>query len=189
MEKNLTFKNMGEIEEYAAKSNRVLVVFEDYVLDATTFAQHHPGGAGLILNYRSKDISEEMRSHYPLSLVMANTMVVGKFKNEIERMIDPDQALMPQIWKMDHETYLKVIDSPHWLFVNSPRMFESSFFEAMSHNKWYNIFFIPLALLATYWSKVDWTGFNIFLMIPLFFAGIFAFSLTEYLIHRFIFHS
>ena len=57
MEKNLTFKNLSEIEEYAAKSNRVLVVFEDYVLDATTFAQHHPGGAGLILNYRSKDIS------------------------------------------------------------------------------------------------------------------------------------
>lgn len=58
MEKNLTFKNFSEIEEYAAKTNRVLVVFDDYVLDATTFAQHHPGGAGLILNYRSKDITE-----------------------------------------------------------------------------------------------------------------------------------
>lgn len=80
MEKNLTFKNFNEIEEYAAKTNRVLVVFDDYVLDATTFAQHHPGGAGLILNYRSKDITEEMKTHFPLSLIMANTMVVGKFK-------------------------------------------------------------------------------------------------------------
>ena len=52
------------------------------MLDATTFAQHHPGGAGLILNYRSKDITQEMEAHYPLSLIMANTMVVGKFKKE-----------------------------------------------------------------------------------------------------------
>ena len=43
-----------------------------------------------------------MKSHYPLSLVMANTMVVGSFKGEIERMMDPDQPLMRQIWAMDH---------------------------------------------------------------------------------------
>lgn len=130
-----------------------------------------------------------MKSHYPLSLVMANTMVVGKFKKDIERMINPDEALMPQIWRMDHETYLKVIDSPHWLFVNSPRMFQSSFFEAMSHNKWYNIFFVPIAILVTYAAKIDWTGFNILYMIPIFIAGLFSFTLAEYLIHRFIFHS
>ena len=57
MEKNLKFKNIKEVEDYAAQSNRVLVLYDDYVLDATTFAQHHPGGAGLILNYSSKDIS------------------------------------------------------------------------------------------------------------------------------------
>jgi cytochrome b involved in lipid metabolism len=30
------------------------------VLDATSFAKHHPGGAGLILNYQSKDITKQM---------------------------------------------------------------------------------------------------------------------------------
>lgn len=53
---NLKFKSEQEVQEYAAKENRLLLIYDDYVLDATSFAQHHPGGAGLIFNYRSKDI-------------------------------------------------------------------------------------------------------------------------------------
>lgn len=123
MEKDIKFKSQKEIEEYAEKNNKVLVVFDSYVLDATSFAKHHPGGSGLILNYRSKDITEEMSSHHTLSLIMANSMVIGSFEKEIKRMINPNQALLPQIWNLDHQSYLKLIDSPHWLFVNSPRMF------------------------------------------------------------------
>ena len=33
---------------------------------------------------------------------MANSMVVGTIKKDIKRMIDPDQALLPQVWDMDH---------------------------------------------------------------------------------------
>ena len=116
-------------------------------------------------------------------------MAVGTFKKDIERVIDPDVALMPQIWNLDHQTYLKVIDSPHWLFVNSPRMFESDFFESLSHNKWYHIFFLPLAWALGYAMKIDWAGMDIFKMIPIFLLGFLMFTLTEYLIHRFIFHS
>jgi hypothetical protein len=54
---------------------------------------------------------------------MANSMVIGTFKKEIARIIDPEKALLPQIWDLDHEAYMKVINSPHWLFVPSPRMF------------------------------------------------------------------
>lgn len=104
-------------------------------------------------------------------------------------MIEPEKALMPQIWNMDHTTYLKIIDSPHWLFVNSPRMFETDFFEMFSHNKWYNIFILPIVIAIKYGTTVDWTGFNPFRLLPVFLLGIFLFSLTEYLIHRFIFHS
>ena len=68
-----------------------------------------------------------MKFHHPLTLIMANSMVVGTFKKEIKRIIDPDLPLMPQIWKLDHDDYLKVVDSPHWLFVPSPRMFETDF--------------------------------------------------------------
>lgn len=130
-----------------------------------------------------------MASHFPLSLTMANSMVVGTFEKEIKRMINPDRALLPQIWNMDHDTYLKVIDSPHWLFVNSPRMFEMDFFERFSHNKWYHIFPLPLLIVLYVFSKVDFTDANYPFLFTTFLIGIFSFSLTEYLIHRFIFHS
>lgn len=43
-----------------------------------------------------------MSSHFPLSLIMANSMVIGSFEKDIKRMISPDRALMPQVWDMDH---------------------------------------------------------------------------------------
>lgn len=177
------------MEEYAYKNNAVLMIFDGYVLDATSFSKHHPGGAGLILNYSSKDITKQMSAHHPLSLIMANSMVIGTFEKEIKRLINPDQPLLPQIWNMDHQSYLKIIDSPSWLFVNSPRMFQTDFFEMFSHNKWYNIFIIPLIVGTHYFLQLDWTGCNIFKLIPYFLFGVFTFSLAQYLIHRFIFHS
>ena len=59
----------------------------------------------------------------------------------------------------------------------------------LSHNKWYNIFVIPIILFASYWAKIDWTNFNLLFMLPIFVIGFFSFTLAEYLIHRFIFHS
>jgi len=64
-----------------------------------------------------------MKFHHPLTMIMANSMVIGTFKKEIARIINPEQPLLPQIWDIDHEGYMKVINSPHWLFVPSPRMF------------------------------------------------------------------
>lgn len=130
-----------------------------------------------------------MSSHFPLSLIMANSMVIGSFEKDIKRMISPDRALLPQVWDMDHQTYLKVIDSPHWLFVNSPRMFQTDFFEMFSHIKWYHIFFVPLAIMMNYAIKIDWSDYDLFKMLPFFLLGVFIFSLAEYLIHRFLFHS
>lgn len=80
MEKNKVFDSLEQVKSYANDHNRILVVFDDYVLDATTFAKHHPGGAGLIMNYQSKNITNEMKVHFPLSLTMANSMVVGTFE-------------------------------------------------------------------------------------------------------------
>lgn len=117
------FHSLAEVRDYAEANDRDLLLLDDTVLDVTTFAEHHPGGGVLLRNQREKDVSAEMKWHHPLSLVMANTMAVGSFKKEISRLIKPDRAFMPQIWELDHETYMKVVNSPHWLFVPSPRMF------------------------------------------------------------------
>ena len=130
-----------------------------------------------------------MESHFPLSLTLANTMVIGTFEKEIRRLINPDQPLVQQIWNMDYESYLRVVDSPHWLFVNSPRMFESNFFEWFSHNKWYHIYFVPMTIILYMFLSTDFTNFNFSYLLTIFLLGMLSFTFCEYMLHRFIFHS
>lgn len=120
---NNNFKNYDEVETYAAKNEKTLMILDDYVLDVTSFAEHHPGGGVLLRNSNLKTIDEQMKFHHPLTLIMANSMVIGTLKKEISRIIDPEKPLLQQIWNVDHDSYMKVINSPHWLFVPSPRMF------------------------------------------------------------------
>jgi cytochrome b involved in lipid metabolism len=96
------------------------------VLDVTSFSSHHPGGGVLLRNKHLQDIKEEMKFHHPLTLVMANTMAIGSFRKEIQRLVDLDKPLSPQIWNADQAAYMKLINSPHWLFVESPRLFEAN---------------------------------------------------------------
>jgi sterol desaturase/sphingolipid hydroxylase (fatty acid hydroxylase superfamily) len=69
------------------------------------------------------------------------------------------------------------------------RMFESDFLEAFSRVHYTVPLFIygPVILVLMYLSIVE---YNISLMniIVLFIGGMFAWSLTEYLLHRFVFH-
>jgi hypothetical protein len=67
-----------------------------------------------------------MEKHHPLSLQLAQSMVVGSFKKEIKRILDPRKPLAAQIWNLSREDYCKLVtSSPHWMFVGSPRLFES----------------------------------------------------------------
>lgn len=131
-----------------------------------------------------------MKFHHPLSLIMANTMVIGSFKKDISRLIQPDLPLMPQIWNIDHQSYMKIVESPHWLFAPSPRMFESDFFESLSHNKWYTITILPtLMSLFLLYSVPTWSTFNPATALLSAVCGFLLMTLVEYCLHRFIFHS
>ena len=46
------------MEDYASKNERLLVVYDTYVLDVTTFVKHHPGGASLITNHSNRNITK-----------------------------------------------------------------------------------------------------------------------------------
>ncbi len=50
-----------------------------------------------------------MRGHHPLSLKMADTVIIGSFAKEVSKLIDINKPLMDQILDMDHETYLKIV--------------------------------------------------------------------------------
>lgn len=131
-----------------------------------------------------------MKGHFPLSLKMANTMVIGTIEKDIRRVIDPTQPLMSQIWKMDHDSYLKLVESPHWLFVESPRMFETDLAELFSHNQWYAIYPVPLfviALMLVNMGEFQLSNPLLYLIAAL--SGLLIWTLTEYCLHRFVFHS
>lgn len=129
-----------------------------------------------------------MKFHHPLTLELANSMTVGSFRRDIERIIHPDRPLLRQIWEISHENYMKVMYSPHWLFVPSPRMFESDFLDSFTHCSWYYALLMPVLVVAYMCSQVEkWEVGPAHLLYAL--AGLLFFSLVEYTVHRFIFHS
>ena len=79
-EVNQQFKNLEEVEKYSKEKEKTLLILDDYVLDVSTFQCHHPGGAVLLRNKNLKKVDEEMRFHHPLTLRLANSMVIGSFK-------------------------------------------------------------------------------------------------------------
>jgi 4-hydroxysphinganine ceramide fatty acyl 2-hydroxylase len=141
-------------------------------------------------NRRGTEISEEMKFHHPLTLRMANTMAVSSFRQDIARIISPDQPLLPQIWSLNHEQYMRLVYSPHWLFVPSPRMFETDFMESFSHVKWWTVPILPLLVITYLFRQVEnWNSLNPAVALLICLAGFLSFTFTEYFLHRFIFHS
>ena len=49
----LKFKSEEELKAYTKQSGKILLIKGKDVLDVTTFASHHPGGEGLLLNYQN----------------------------------------------------------------------------------------------------------------------------------------
>jgi len=47
---NMKFKTLEEVKSYASKTEKTLLILDDYVLDVSTFQCHHPGGGYLLEN-------------------------------------------------------------------------------------------------------------------------------------------
>lgn len=120
---------------------------------------------------------------------MADSLVIGSFAKEVQKLIDPTKPLMGQIWNLSHQQYLELVNSPHWLFVDSPRMFEYDWMEGTSHNKWYHILLCHLIFTTYMLSQVAWGQVSLTVALAVLILGMFSFSLLEYILHRFLFHS
>lgn len=130
-----------------------------------------------------------MKFHHPLTINMANTMAIGSFKKDIERLIDPNNALLTEIWKLNHEQYLHVVQSPYWLFTDSPKMFETAWIDAFSHATWKVVPLMPIIVISyMFWQLENWDTFSLQLAVLAAISGLVFFTLVEYCLHRFIFH-
>ena len=68
-------------------------------------------------------------------------------------------------------------------------MFKYDLMEATTHNKWYHILLIHLAFSMFLLQQVVWSNVSLVAGLSVLFLGAFSFSLLEYLLHRFLFHS
>lgn len=117
-------------------------------------------------------------------------MAIGSFGKELSRIIDPNKPILSQIWNLNHEDYMNVINSPHWLFVPSPQFFSNPFLDKFSHAKWYSALITPILVISLMFYQVpSWENYNNLSALAYSLSGFFVFTLTEYLVHRFLFHS
>ncbi|KAF8975021.1 fatty acid alpha-hydroxylase [Entomortierella lignicola] len=111
-----------------------------------------------------------------------------------EKFLDLSKPLLYQLWKANYpkDFYMKQVHIPRHL-PYSARVFESDFFEVFSRTPWWlvPILWLPVVAVMFHWSIKDGEGagaLSIEKAGTVFLSGVFAWSLTEYSIHRFLFH-
>ena len=150
------------------------------------FAKHHPGRSWLDLwTIKAKMLQNKMKGHHPLSLkwLTVLSLVVLKVNLKIN---------WPHVHSWIGTWITKLLLKNCWestlAFVPSPRMFDLSFNEWFSHNKWQRILFYHhfVSLLDLY----NWLINNKpTCLILLTFIGYVYFSFILSILHRFVFHS
>lgn len=70
----------------------------------------------------------------------------------------------------------------------SPRMFESDFIDAFSRVPWFVVPILYVPIIAGLFAYGVVSGVSLAVAIPLFGAGFFVWTLTEYWLHRTLFH-
>lgn len=139
---------------------------------------------------------------YNLKCIFKDLIVKIKMEFEHEYNtygISMNQALLPQINKLNKKQYLQWVHTPF----NGPysrynmkqaRLFKSNFFEAFSYTNWYTIPLVWIPIALYYWSFYikSYNDLSNIYNWPLYFlilnCGFGIWSFLEYSFHRFIFH-
>jgi len=187
-------------ENESDKKEKILVTHGTGVYDVTSFSEIHPGGSKYLKAFNKKDITNAMNGpshrHGPFAMKWLSEFRVG-FADEYPDFETPKLNLpnndgfvdwtKPVLWQVGDlkERYTEWIMTP----TDRPlRLFHSDFCEYFSNNKWYivPIFWIPIVCFFA--SKCVSGGFSPFETALLFLFGIGLWTLTEYVLHRFVFH-
>jgi 4-hydroxysphinganine ceramide fatty acyl 2-hydroxylase len=171
------------------------VVYKSKVLDVTTFLESHPGGKEVLTPLLGQDVSEAFSSveHSYSAIRMIDGMKVGTIegaKNNAEQREkqawDPKKGMVWQVWfNLSLAEYLDMVNHPTHLS-HHVRLFDSPWLEPVTRTKWYIVPLLWLPVAAYYLSL----GIRIGIWTVLFFLlGVLLWTLMEYGLHRFVFHS
>ncbi|KAG0276909.1 fatty acid alpha-hydroxylase [Linnemannia exigua] len=133
------------------------------------------------------NVTEENAGTKEIEYHLRATDLVADKKN---RFLDLNKPLFHQLWYADFSKtfYLEQVHIPRHVAGGSARLFSSDFLELFTRTPWY---IVPIL-----WLPV--IGFNVYRGLQqglttenvafLFVAGMFTWTLAEYMIHRFLFH-
>ena len=165
------------------------VLYKGKVLNITSFLHSHPGGDSTLLPYLGKDITEAFESvshsEYAESLIPA--LYQSESSKQEDCLIDPYKGTFCQVWsKLNLKSYTEFVNSPK-LIKGHMRVFDSPLLEPLSKTPWQLIPMIWLPVIS-YWLMVGILEGGA-LALAWFLAGLCYWTLFEYLLHRFGFHS
>lgn len=155
----------------------------------------------LLSNYKVGEVTEKVEYAVDKTPAGTNSLLAGhslideNLANRLAKRFDLNKPIFTQILDptLTLEEYLGFITEPKVLMEEGRqiRIFESDFFEAFSSTKWYAVPLvwcpvIVLFLTLAWQHRPD--GYTPFRAIAWFLYGIFHWTITEYVLHRFLFH-
>lgn len=129
------------------------------------------------------------------TVIRGHSLISEEMANRVAQKFDLNKPIFPQIidGNLTLEEYLAFITEPKIMPdpTKQIRIFQSDFFEAFSSTKWYAVplvwlpvIVIVLNILIRYLPD----GYSTARAIGCFTYGIFHWTITEYILHRFLFH-
>ncbi|KAI9144848.1 hypothetical protein BKA69DRAFT_1025109 [Paraphysoderma sedebokerense] len=180
------------------------------VYDVTQFIDDHPGGADLVLDWAGKDIKEIMEdqlehAHSDSAYELLEDYVIGlvdnqnsKFSNDAAHselkhrsktpFLDLEQPLLYQVWtsKFSKEFYLQQIHIPRHM-KDPAYIFGAPYLEIFTRTPWYvvPIVWVPVSFALLYTGYINLSP----VLVPMLYVlGLIAWTISEYAVHRFVFH-
>lgn len=169
-------------------SHEFLVTYKGKTLNLQSFLASHPGGESTLTPYQNKDITSAFESlpHSEYAESLIPTLYTENAQKQVS-LIDPYRGTLYQVWsKMNLKSYIDFVNSPQVL-EGHMRVFDSPVLEPFSKTPWQVIpmFWLPV---ITYWGICGAQQFGLEGCIWII-LGLFYWTLFEYILHRFAFHS
>jgi 4-hydroxysphinganine ceramide fatty acyl 2-hydroxylase len=206
------FANYAAVEEYMKQTGIKVIIFEGTVYDVGTYLEAHPGGKDQILPYLGKCIDEAFeevghsksarkcfRDLDTIGYITGDNTKSGNEVNikgvegtklECKLSFDYNRGLIWQLFNanLQWDEYLKFVNEPKHLInpIRSIFLFDNFILENLTRTPWY---FIPLAWIGPIIYFILQSQMNILWTVLYVLYGCALWSIGEYMLHRFLFHS
>jgi len=201
----MKFESLTHVQHYAKGMNIEVVVYRNKVIDITDFKKKHPGGENSFEQFLNKEITEEfdkVLSHQTKAALRdLNTYYIGEVhtKNGVVIIDEPDQSekldlqkgLLWQIWQkgLSLNDYIEFIHDPkHMINPPSVILFNWTIFEMFTKTPVYLIPMIYCPFMFYFFYLATLT-LDLLSLVFFFLCGVLLWTFSEYVLHRFIFHS